>query len=112
MEVTPQHLTLSAPQCHDKYGTFAQMNPPIREKVHQRALWQAVKNGTVDVIGSDHAPHTIEEKMKKYPESPSGLIGVQTLLPIMLNHVNNGKLGLKRLVSLTSTVPSLSLIHI
>ena len=106
MEVTPQHLTLSAPQCHDKYGTFAQMNPPIREKVHQQALWQAVKNGTVDVIGSDHAPHTIEEKMKKYPESPSGLIGVQTLLPIMLNHVNNGKLGLKRLVSLTSTVPS------
>jgi len=106
MEVTPQHLTLSAPGCHHKYGTFAQMNPPIREKVHQQALWRAVKNGTVDVIGSDHAPHTIEEKMQKYPKSPSGLIGVQTLLPVMLNHVSNGKLDLKRLVSLTSTAPS------
>jgi dihydroorotase len=106
MEVTPQHLTLAAPGCHYKYGTFAQMNPPIREKVHQAALWRALKNGTVDVIGSDHAPHTIDEKMKKYPATPSGLIGVQTLLPIMLNHVNRGNLSLKRLVSLTSTTPS------
>ena len=78
------------------------MNPPIRGISHQRGLWKGIKNGTVNVIGSDHAPHTLKEKDREWPSSPSGMPGVQTLLPIMLNHVNNGKLDLKTLVKLTS----------
>ena len=86
VEVTPQHLTLVAPDCYERLGTFAQMNPPIRDAGHRAALWRAVDEGLVDVIGSDHAPHTREEKAKPYPETPSGMPGVQTLLPIMLDH--------------------------
>ena len=106
LEVTPQHLTLSSPECYEKLGSLAQMNPPIRSIKHQRALWKGIKEGIVDVIGSDHAPHTIEEKRKSYPESPSGMPGVQTSLPIMLNHVNNGKLSLYRLVELMCSNPA------
>lgn len=106
VEVTPQHLTLFAPDCYEKLGTLAQMNPPIREKYHQEALWKALNDGTVDVIGTDHAPHTLEEKQKEYPNSPSGMPGAQTLVPIMLNHVNNGKLSLERLVELISVKPA------
>ena len=106
VEVTPQHLTLSAPECYDELGSFAQMNPPIREKRHLEGLWKGIKNGVVDIIGSDHAPHTIEEKNKPYPESPSGMPGVQTLLPIMLNHVNEGNLSLFKLCKLISTNPA------
>ncbi|MAU28190.1 MAG: dihydroorotase [Pelagibacterales bacterium] len=106
VEVTPQHLTLSAPDCYDKLGTFAQMNPPIRESRHQKGLWKGIKDGVVDVIGSDHAPHTIEEKHKPYPDTPSGMPGVQTLLPIMLDHVNNGNLSLFKLCQLISTNPA------
>ncbi|MDP7191462.1 MAG: dihydroorotase [Alphaproteobacteria bacterium] len=102
VEVTPQHLTLSAPDCYDRLGTLAQMNPPIREARHRRALWQAVDEGIVDVVGSDHAPHTLEEKAQSYPASPSGMTGVQTLLPLLLDHMNAGRLSLKRLVDLTS----------
>lgn len=102
VEVTPQHLTLSAPDCYERLGTRAQMNPPIRDERHRAALWQAVEQGIVDVIGSDHAPHTLEEKERAYPSSPSGMPGVQTLLPIMLDHVNAGRLSLERLVDLTS----------
>ncbi len=85
VEVTPQHLTLNSPDCYDELGTFAQMNPPIRTRYHQKELWKGIYNGTVDVIGSDHAPHTIEEKNKAYPSSPSGMPGVQTMLPVMLD---------------------------
>lgn len=102
VETTPQHLTLSAPECYERLGSFAQMNPPIREEHHRLALWQAVANGLIDVIGSDHAPHTREEKAKTYPDSPSGMTGVQTLVPIMLDHVNAGRLTLERFVDLTS----------
>lgn len=102
VETTPQHLTLAAPDCYDRLGTFAQMNPPIREARHREGLWRAVRDGTVDVIGSDHAPHTREEKAKPYPESPSGMPGVQTLLPLLLDHMNAGRLSLARLVDLTS----------
>lgn len=105
VEILPQHLTLSAPECYERWGTFAQMNPPLRDKRHQARLWQAVLDGTVDVMGSDHAPHTREEKMKPYPESPSGFPGVQTLVPIMLNHVNNGRLPLTRFVDLVGEGP-------
>ena len=102
VEVTPQHLTLHAPDCYDKLGTLAQMNPPLRTAEHQEALWQGVANGIVDIIGSDHAPHLREEKEKAYPQSPSGMPGVQTLVPILLDHVNAGRLSLERFVDLTS----------
>ena len=104
-EITPQHLTLYAPDCYDKLGTFAQMNPPIRKKEHYDRLWVAVKNSVVDVLGSDHAPHSKEDKKKKYPASPSGMPGVQTILPIMLNHVNNEKLSLGQLIKLMCENP-------
>ena len=106
VEVTPQHLTLHAPECYDRLGSFAQMNPPIREAHHQKALWEAVRSGTVTVIGSDHAPHTREEKARPYPRSPSGMPGVQTLLPLMLHHVNQGRLELRRLVELVCHAPA------
>ena len=106
VEVTPQHLSLYAPECYDKYGSFAQMNPPIREKAHQEALWKAVQSGVVDMIGSDHAPHTKEEKLQEYPNSPSGMPGVQTLLPLMLDHINKGRLDLKLLVKLLAHKPA------
>ena len=105
VEVTPQHLTLSAEEAYAELGSFAQMNPPIREGRHRKALWRAVNSGLVDVIGSDHAPHTKDEKARPYPESPSGMPGVQTLLPIMLDHVNAGRLTLLRLVDLVCEGP-------
>ena len=82
------------------------MNPPIRDERHRRGLWEGVLDGTVDVLGSDHAPHTRAEKDAGYPNSPSGMPGVQTLLPIMLDHVHAGRLNLSRLVGLTSTGPA------
>jgi dihydroorotase len=106
IEVLPQHLTLAAPDCYERLGNFAQQNPPIRDKTHQAALWKALQKGVIDVIGSDHAPHTIEEKKREYPSSPSGMPGVQTLLPVMLNHVNNGNLSLTHLIRLISINPS------
>ena len=106
VEITPQHLTLSAPDCYNELGNYAQMNPPIRDKSHQEKLWNAIENGVADIIGSDHAPHSREEKDQVYPNSPSGMPGVQTLVPIMLNHVNNKKLSLNRFVQLTSANPA------
>lgn len=105
VEVTPHHLTLAAPDVYERLGTRAQMNPPVREQHHREAIWQALLSGVVDVLGSDHAPHTLEEKAKAYPETPSGMTGVQTLVPIMLDHVNKGRLTLERFVDLTSHGP-------
>ncbi|MCK5040862.1 MAG: dihydroorotase [Sphingomonadales bacterium] len=102
VEILPQHLTVGAPDCYERFGTLAQQNPPIRDASHMAGLWAAVNDGTVDVIGSDHAPHTKEEKAQTYPDSPSGMPGVQTLLPVMLNHVAEGRLTLGKLVELTS----------
>jgi len=102
VEVTPQHLTLAAPECYERLGTLAQMNPPIRAAQHREALWRALDQGIVDVVGSDHAPHSREEKAGDYPATPSGMPGVQTLLPLLLDHVNAGRLSLERLVDLTS----------
>ncbi len=104
-ETTPQHLTLYAPDCYDKLGTFAQMNPPLRTKDHYDRLWVAIKNNVVDVLGSDHAPHLKKSKEKEYPNTPSGMPGVQTIFPIMINHVNSGKLSLDQLVSLMCINP-------
>jgi dihydroorotase len=106
VEVTPHHLTLEAPECYRRLGTRAQMNPPVREAHHRAALWSALAQGVVDVLGSDHAPHTLEEKAKAYPASPSGMTGVQTLVPLMLDHVNAGRLSLARFVDLTSAGPA------
>ncbi|WCT73545.1 dihydroorotase [Sphingomonas naphthae] len=104
-EVTPQHLTLAGEEAYPTIGTFAQMNPPIRSAAHRDGLWHWLNQGVPDVLGSDHAPHTLEEKAKPYPASPSGMPGVQTLLPLMLNHVAEGRLTLARLIELTSAGP-------
>jgi dihydroorotase len=106
VEVTPHHLTLVAPDCYERLGTFAQMNPPVRDERHRAAIWAGIASGVVDVLGSDHAPHTREEKEHPYPESHSGMTGVQTLVPIMLDHVNAGRLSLTRFVDLTSHGPA------
>ena len=106
VEITPQHLTLAAPECYRRLGTLAQMNPPIREVRHRDGLWRGIVQGVADCIGSDHAPHTLEEKARPYPKSPSGMTGVQTLVPIMLDHVDAGRLSLERFVDLTSAGPA------
>jgi len=105
VEVTPQHLTLAAPECYARLGTRAQMNPPLRDARHRAALWRGVANGVADILGSDHAPHALEEKAKRYPASPSGMPGVQTLVPVMLDHVHAGRLSLLRFVDMTSAGP-------
>jgi len=104
-ETTPQHLTLYAPDCYDKLGTYAQMNPPLRGKEHYDRLWTAIKNNIVDVLGSDHAPHLKVNKDKEYPNSPSGMPGVQTIFPVMIDHVNNKKLNLNQLINLMCENP-------
>ena len=104
-EVTPQHLTLAAEEAYPRLGTYAQMNPPIRSAAHRDGLWHWLAQGVPDVLGSDHAPHTIEEKAKAYPASPSGMPGVQTLVPLLLNHVAEGRLTLRRFIDLTSSGP-------
>jgi dihydroorotase len=106
VEVTPQHLTLIASEAYAALGAHAQMNPPLRDRAHRDALWRALDQGVVDVLGSDHAPHTRDEKSKSYPATPSGMPGVQTLVPVMLDHVNAGRLSLARFVDLTSAGPA------
>lgn len=105
LEVTPHHLTLSADD-YARLGTLIQMNPPVREKRHREKLWYGLQQSIIDVIGSDHAPHLLEEKNKPYPQSPSGMTGVQTIMPLMLDHVNKGRLSLERLVDMTSHGPA------
>ncbi|MGD8551752.1 MAG: dihydroorotase, partial [Methyloceanibacter sp.] len=102
VEVTPQHLTFAAPEDYERLGTRVQQNPPIRNRAHQERIWWGLDQGVVDILGSDHAPHTLEEKGATYPATPSGMPGVQTLVPIMLDHVNAGRLSLGRFVDLTS----------
>jgi len=104
-EVTPQHLFFNSPDCYNELGTLAQMNPPIRSKKHQSGLWKGIHERVIDIIGSDHAPHTLSEKNKDYPLSPSGMVGVQTLVPVMLNFVNQNKLSIFDFVRLTSENP-------
>jgi dihydroorotase len=105
VEVTPQHLTLATPDAYEVLGTKAQMNPPLRDRYHRELLWWGLERGVVDLLGSDHAPHTLEEKSKLYPATPAGMPGVQTLVPVMLDHVNAGRLSLARFVDLTSAGP-------
>jgi dihydroorotase len=105
-EVTPQHLLLSAPECYDRLGTLAVMNPPIREEHHRLALWAALRDGTLTCIGSDHAPHTLEEKAAGYPLAPSGMPGVQTTLPLLLNEVSQGRMTLEEVALWTAQRPA------
>ena len=106
VEAAIPHLTLAAPECYERLGAYAQINPPIRDASHREALWRAVSQGLIDVIGSDHAPHTRADKEGIYPQTASGLTGVQTLVTIMLDHVNAGRLSLERFVDLTSAGPA------
>jgi dihydroorotase len=105
LEVLPQHLLLNAPECYSTYGTLAQQNPPIRNNNHRMALRKAMQDGLIDVIASDHAPHTLEEKKRLYPKSPSGMPGVQTLVPLMLNEVNQGLISLSHFTALMTESP-------
>lgn len=105
VEVLANHLVFTA-EDYAMLGTLIQMNPPIREPLHRKGIWAALHSGLVDVLGSDHAPHTLEEKAKPYPHSPSGMPGVQTLVPVMLDCVNRRQLSLERFVDLTSHGPN------
>jgi dihydroorotase len=105
-EATPAHLTLAAPDCYERLGTLAQLNPPVRDASHRDGIWRGLAQGVIDSVGSDHSPHTREEKSHPYPKTHSGMTGVQTLLPVMLDHVSKGRLSLQRLVDLTSAGPA------
>jgi dihydroorotase len=102
-EVTPHHLRLTAPEAYERLGARAQMNPPLRDEAQSAAIWDALGQGIVDTIGSDHAPHLLNAKAKSYPASPSGMPGVQTLVPLLLDAVNAGRLSLQRFADLTSS---------
>lgn len=106
VEVLVNHLTQAAPDAYDRLGGFAVMNPPIRDRRHLEAAWAAVRDGRVDTVGSDHAPHPRAAKEKPWPDCPAGLTGVQTLVPVMLDHVAAGRLSLARLVDLMSAGPA------
>lgn len=105
VEALVNHLLLAAPECYDRLGSLAQQNPPVRGARHRAALWAAIADGTVDVLATDHAPHTRDEKSRPYPQSPSGMPGVQTLVPLMLTQVAAGRLSLARFADLTSAGP-------
>ncbi len=105
VEVLANHLVFTS-EDYARLGSLIQMNPPIREPHHRKGIWAALNSGLVDVLGSDHAPHTLEEKAKPYPASPSGMPGVQTLVPVMLDCVNKGLLSIERFVDLTSHGPN------
>jgi dihydroorotase len=106
VEVLVNHLTQMAPDCYERLGGLAVMNPPIRDRRHWEAAWAAVRDGTVDTIGSDHAPHSLAAKALPWPDCAAGLTGVQTLVPVMLDYVNAGRLSLSRLVDLLCAGPA------
>ena len=104
-EITPQHLWFSAPWAYEKLGSRVQQNPPIRDEAHRVALFDAFREGFFDIIGSDHAPHTIDEKARPYPESPSGMPGVQTTLSVILSLLGPEE-GLATLVRMMAQAPA------
>jgi dihydroorotase len=105
VEVLMNHLT-QTDEAYDRLGGYAVMNPPIRDQRHKDAAWEAVRNGTVDVVGSDHAPHSRAAKERPWPDGAAGLTGVQTIVPVMLDHVSAGRLSLSRLVDLMCAGPA------
>jgi len=106
VEVLVNHLLQSGPDIYERLGGYAVMNPPLRDARHLAASWAAVADGTVDVIGSDHAPHARAAKERPWPECAAGLTGVQTMLPMMLDQVSQGRLTLSRLVDLMAAGPA------
>jgi dihydroorotase len=106
VEVLLNHLTQWAPDAYDRLGPYAVMNPPIRDARHKEAAWAAVRDGMVDVVGSDHAPHARAAKEKPWPLCAAGLTGVQTIVPVMLDHVSAGRLSLMRLADLMCAGPA------
>jgi dihydroorotase len=105
VEVLLNHLT-QTDEAYDRLGGYAVMNPPIRDQRHLDAAWAAVRDGTVDVVGSDHAPHSRAAKERPWPDGAAGLTGVQTIVPLMLDHVSKGRLPLTRLADLMSAGPA------
>ncbi|MFB2980748.1 dihydroorotase [Microseira sp. BLCC-F43] len=101
-EVTPQHLLLNT-DAYEKIGTLAQMNPPLRSHHDNEVLWQALLDGVIDFIATDHAPHTLEEKAQPYPNSPSGMPGVETSLPLMLTQAMQGRCTVAQVANWMST---------
>ena len=106
VELLVNHLTQMAPEAYETLKGYGVMNPPIRGRRHWEAAWAAVRDGTVDTIGSDHAPHSRAAKERPWPEVAAGLTGVQTLVPVMLDHVNAGRLSLARMVDLMCAGPA------
>jgi dihydroorotase len=104
-EVCPQHLVLSWPEAYERLGTLVQMNPPIREKRHGEALWKALLEGDIQCIATDHAPHTLAEKKKPYPDAPSGMPGVETALPLMLDQASKGRCSVRQVAAWMSENP-------
>lgn len=98
VEVCPQHFLLSAPFIYEKIGAYAQMNPPLRDMEHGKALWEGLTSGVIDCIATDHAPHTHEEKANPFGSAPSGMPGVETSLPLMLDRANRGLCKLEDVV--------------
>ncbi len=105
-EVTPNHLFLEAPACYEDWASLVQMNPPIRDRRHLETIRQALVDGVISCIGSDHAPHLLEEKNKPYPLCPSGIPGVQTILPLLLMAVREGWMDYPKIAEITSQAPS------
>ena len=105
-EVLVNHLTQTGPECYERLGAYAVMNPPIRDAHHVAAAWDAVRDGLIDTVGSDHAPHSHAAKARPWPDTAAGLTGVQTAVPIMLDHVNAGRLPLTRMVDLMAAGPA------
>ena len=106
VELLVNHLTQMAPEVYEQLGGMGVMNPPIRGRRHWEAAWAAVRDGTADTVGSDHAPHPRAAKLKPWPDCPAGLTGVQTLVPVMLDHVAAGRLSLARMVDLMCAGPA------
>ncbi|MCS6892257.1 MAG: dihydroorotase [Rhodovarius sp.] len=105
VEVLLNHLT-QTDEAYDRLGGYAVMNPPIREERHLRAAWAAMSDGTIDVVASDHAPHSRAAKERPWPATAAGLTGVQTIVPLMLDHVSNGRLSLSRLADVMCAGPA------
>ena len=106
VELLVNHLTQWAPEVYERLGGYAVMNPPLRDRRHTEAAWAAVADGTADTIGSDHAPHPRAAKERPWPAVAAGLTGVQTLVPVMLDHVAAGRLTLERMVDLMAAGPA------
>jgi len=99
-ETNPQYLALTE-EDQEKHGSIAKINPPLRTKYDQTALWDAIATGVIDTLGSDHAPHPADrKKSKNIWDTPSGFIGVETLVPIMLDFAANGRITLPKIALL------------